>query len=228
MNNINILIIEQSYKDANNLEKSIQSMGFNVVEKVFNAACALKIIEKNLIDVVICDIGIAGECDGLCLAEQIELNYASCIIFLVNDYSDAILGRLAKTQHSSIICKPFKKQDIEIALKMAGLKHNSRLLEPVIRLSENIYYNKFANKVYRGRDHLQLTKKEHQLLRLLVLNKGVCSFELVNQIWDDKMVGEGTRRMLLYKLKRKIPELNIITHKKIGLQLCRPQKTHEI
>ncbi len=224
MKNINVLIIEQNYKDAKELKYNVESIGFNVIGVSLSSLNALKIINETHIDVIICDIAIAGECDGTCLAEQIEKNHSTCVVFVADHYSDEVLRRLSKTRYSSIICKPYKKQDIEVALKMAGLKHNSKLLKPMIQLAEKIYYDKFSRVLQRERKILTLTKKEQQLLHTLVMSNGVCSFEIINQIWDDKAVGESTRRMLLYKVKKKVPELKIITHKGIGLELLKPDE----
>ncbi len=224
MKNINVLIIEQNSEDAKELESNVKSIGFNVIGIAFNSVSALEIINKTHIDVIICDIAIAGECDGACLAEQIEKNYSTCVVFIAKHYSDEILRRLSKTRYSSIICKPYKRQDIEIALKMAGLKHNSKLLKPMIKLGSHLHYDKFSKILQKGRDIVALTKKEQELLHILVMSKGICSFEVVNQIWIDKPVGESTRRMLLYKLKKKIPEIKIITHKGIGLELIKPDE----
>ena len=224
MKNINVLIIEQNSEDAKELENNVKSIGFNVIGVSLNSVNALEIINKTHIDVIICDIAIAGECDGACLAEQIEKNYSTCVVFVANHYSDEILRRLSKTRYSSIICKPYKRQDIEIALKMAGLKHNSKLLKPMIELGSHLYYDKYSRIVQRGREIVTLTKKEQQLLHILVMSKGICSFETINQIWTDKAVGESTRRMLLYKLKKKIPEVKIVTHKGVGLELLKPDE----
>jgi len=75
--------------------------------------------------------------------------------------------------------------------------------------------------LYYHQEVINLTKKENQLLKLLILNKDtiVDIYTIENTIWEDKEVNINTVRTLVKRLKEKLKHKFIINVPSRGYRL---------
>jgi len=120
MSNKKILIVEDEPIIAADLELTLESMGYNVVGIEDNAEDALISIEENSPDLILLDINLEGDIDGIMLAQDINNSYKIPFVFLTSNADKLTINRVKRTQPAGFIVKPFNEKDllsnIEIAL----------------------------------------------------------------------------------------------------------------
>lgn len=128
-----ILIVEDEPLIANHIALVLSSADYRVVQKVRSAAEALLVIQSEKPDLILLDISIKGDTDGVELAHLINEKYKIPFIFLTSHYDDATVNRLKKTQPAGFVLKPFHEKElltqISIALYQKGNDQPSSVLE---------------------------------------------------------------------------------------------------
>jgi len=208
---MNILIVEDESIVAMEIESYIIKLGYKVVNSCANSDDALKEIEKNSINIVIMDINIEGNLDGIELSELIKKNNPNIeIIFLTAYMDDYNIDRAIKIDPVAYLSKPFNREELKVFLKIAqnrmGKDNLINNLKETIILDEEFSYNQANEMLYCYQEIINLTKKEHQLLKLLISNKNniVDIYTIENTIWADREVNINTIRTLVKRLKQKL------------------------
>ena len=141
-----ILIVEDEPIVADDIAVCIEEMGHDLIEICNSADQALLALEEHDIDVVLLDIKIKGDRDGIQLAQLIRQKSNIPFIFISSLYDKATTIRAKNAEPSAYIVKPFKDEDIQVALNMALTKkqiapiHESRInqLDLFIRKKNSI------------------------------------------------------------------------------------------
>lgn len=215
-----ILIVENESLVAMEISSALEKENYVVTEIVDNAEDAFKSIEENIPDLVMMDINIDGETDGIEASHIIEYDYKIPIIFLTA-YSDShTINKAIESSPSAYLIKPFKRQELYAAVSLAISKSLKRKPE-FIELYDGCVYKPDASELEMSTQTISLTKKEKQLLDLLLEHKGnVVAFETIElELWPDKEVSVTTRRTLIHRLREKLGRALIGTKKDIGCSL---------
>ncbi len=118
-----IMIVEDEWITADDLRMSLQSLGYTVTSMVTSGEEAIKNAEKDKPDLVLMDIMLKGEMDGIEAASQIRSCYNIPIIYLTAYADEKILERARITEPFGYIVKPFVNEDLKIAIEIALYKH---------------------------------------------------------------------------------------------------------
>jgi DNA-binding LytR/AlgR family response regulator len=119
MNPIQILIIEDEFILAEDLKVMLEKEGYQVMETVNNGKEAIDYFKKVPIDLVLCDIHIQGELDGIdtCLA---LLQHRKVPIIYLTSYTDKeTIDRAKQTFPAAYISKPAHTTNLQIAIDLA-------------------------------------------------------------------------------------------------------------
>ena len=117
-----ILIVEDEILVADNIKKTIEKNGYDVASLAVSGEKALQIAEEEKPDLVLMDIVIKGEMDGIITAERISKQFGIPVIFLTA-YSDEDTFKRAKiTEPFGYITKPFERRQLCMAIEMALYK----------------------------------------------------------------------------------------------------------
>ncbi|MDI9635886.1 ATP-binding protein [Oscillatoria amoena NRMC-F 0135] len=123
MKKTKILIVEDETIIAMDIRSSLESMGYHVVGIATTGESAIQKVKDSQPDLVLMDINIRGEIDGIQTAEQIKIERQTPIIYLTAHTDIATLTRAKATEPFGYIVKPFEEQDlyttVEIALSRA-------------------------------------------------------------------------------------------------------------
>ncbi|HSI94865.1 MAG: EAL domain-containing protein [Methylophilaceae bacterium] len=130
MQSANILIVEDESIVALDLSGQLQEMGYRICGIADNGKDAIALVEQHHPTLVLMDIIIKGEMDGIETARHISHRYQTPIIFLTA-YSDPhTVERAAHTAPYGYLTKPFQANElraaIEVALYKAGLEKRLR------------------------------------------------------------------------------------------------------
>ena len=119
MDNKKILIVEDEPIIASDIELTLQSMGYNVVAVEDNAEDALLSIAEYLPDLILLDINIEGDTDGIMLAEDINANFSIPFVFLTSNADKLTINRVKRTHPAGFIVKPFNDKDLQSNIEIA-------------------------------------------------------------------------------------------------------------
>lgn len=114
-----ILIIEDEVLISADLESRLKSFGYEICGNATTAEKALETLERTQLDLVLIDIVLKGEMDGIKAAEIIREHWGIPVVFLTA-YADADrLERAKLTTPFGYILKPFQNRDLKVTIEMA-------------------------------------------------------------------------------------------------------------
>lgn len=123
MKGSHVLIIEDEIIVAEDIKRTLQNLGYIVSAVVPSGEEAVKIIEDNTPDLILMDIVLHGEMDGIETAKQISSNYNIPVIYITAYSDEKILERAKVTEPFGYIIKPFKERELHINIEIALYKH---------------------------------------------------------------------------------------------------------
>ncbi|MEM7770429.1 MAG: response regulator [Cyanobacteria bacterium P01_A01_bin.37] len=118
-----ILIAEDERIIAWNIQEVLQLTGHDVVSSVSTAEEAIAVAEQKQPDLVIMDIRLSGELDGIAAAEKIYASHGIPSIYLTAHADDYTVERAMETSPFGYVLKPFKRNDLLLAIKVAVNRH---------------------------------------------------------------------------------------------------------
>jgi two-component system cell cycle sensor histidine kinase/response regulator CckA len=128
-----ILIVEDDTIIAAELEDRLQEMGYQVCAKTGTAENAVILAEGLQPDLVLMDIRLKAEMDGVEAAARIRANFDIPVIYLTAYADENTLQRAKVTEPYGYVIKPFEERELHTAVEMGLHKHT---LEKQLRESE--------------------------------------------------------------------------------------------
>jgi PAS domain S-box-containing protein len=114
-----ILIVEDEIVTAMDIEDTLTRHGYEIAGVATNGADAIRIAREKLPDLILMDIRIEGQIDGVEVANEIGLFYEVPIIFLTAYSDDLTISRVIKTKSFSFLLKPFNERELSSNIEMA-------------------------------------------------------------------------------------------------------------
>ncbi|MBU0720385.1 response regulator [bacterium] len=223
MNNLNILIVEDESLVAMELSNSITALGYNVVEFATNAKMAREFMQNEAINLILMDINLRESLDGIDLYKSLRTK--TPVIYLTAYKDEDTISKAIITNPLGYLIKPHNEDELKALLKLAlyKLQNNSQLRDSGERIDigKKYFYHCDEEKVYLNDTYVRLTKKELQLLKLLINARGnIVSYQTIeNEIWDNEIVGNSSVRTLIYRLRGKLADDLIKSEFNHGLKL---------
>lgn len=121
MDKVNVLIIEDTPTESNRLVKVLEANNYNIVGVATSFKEGLDFFYNHAIDIVVIDIFLNGNPDGISFAETVNAspNASKPFVFLTSSTDRKIFERAKLTQPFSYLMKPFNELEILYALEMA-------------------------------------------------------------------------------------------------------------
>src|SRR5579872_4463925 len=114
-----ILIVEDEGIVATDIERCLGDAGFEVAAIAASAEDALQEAARGRLDLVLMDIRIQGDRDGIETGHQLHELYRLPIIYLTAHGDRETIERAKKTEPFSFVLKPFKPNDLTNAIEIA-------------------------------------------------------------------------------------------------------------
>lgn len=127
---INILIVEDEAILAMDLSDLLEHEGYCVVGTANNGRKALDLFRNNPVDLVLCDITIKGDWDGIETIGQLFSVRQVPVIYLTALTDRATIARAKETFPAGYITKPFDSTQLRVAIEMALNSFSVRVLTP--------------------------------------------------------------------------------------------------
>lgn len=211
---------------AMEIENYLQQHNCNVIATATNTDDAYIRAMQHRPHVILMDINLKGEADGIDTAINILQNMHTTIIYVTAFNDDATIERAVKTNPAAYLVKPFNRQELLAAIKIALMHYNKNSNALPARhgniiLNEEFSYDTQQRQLFCCTTPVHLTIRENELLYLLVrANHSVLTiYDMENIIWPDKPPVESTRRALVSRLRAKLKYQFIETLPGIGYRL---------
>lgn len=119
MNPARILIVEDEHLVAKHLKLTLEDDGYEVAGVADSAARALLVAERERPDLVLMDVRIRGDVDGVEAASQLRTELGVPVVFLTGNTDDPTLQRALKVGACGFLTKPFNSQRVHHAIQVA-------------------------------------------------------------------------------------------------------------
>jgi DNA-binding response OmpR family regulator len=125
------LIVEDETLIAEELRQRLSYLGFSVIAAVGSAEEGIAIAIRERPDLVLMDIRLKGEKDGVQAAREIRKQVDVPIVYLTA-YSDQLTVDRAKTsEHDGFILKPFRGRELQATIDVAMQRHALRVKQHI-------------------------------------------------------------------------------------------------
>ena len=114
-----ILIVEDEPIVADDIALSIEDMGYEVAAICDNGDQALSELSRGKLDLVLLDINLKGERDGIQIAHDINAKFRVPFIFISSLFDNSTIQRAKNAVPAGYILKPFKEVDLRIHMELA-------------------------------------------------------------------------------------------------------------
>ncbi|MEH2004318.1 GGDEF domain-containing response regulator [Nostoc sp.] len=203
MFNHKILVVEDEKISASNIRKSLQKLGYSVSEINKSGEDAIKKVAETGPHLVLIDICLAGEVDGVHVADIIQNHFHVPVVYLTEGSEYKTLHKNQLSEPFSYIVKPFIESDLHFAIETALHKHQSKniLYEEKQRLAAVINSMGYAVIVTDANGCIQMMNPIAELItgwkQSEVFGKDLV--EVVNLV--DKDVGKTTENLARYVIE---------------------------
>ena len=123
MNKYRILVVEDEALIAASLVHALSSLGYTVLEPVATGEDAIRAVKTQKPDLVLMDIVLIGEMDGIVAAEKIRAIAEIPIVYLTAYTDDLRLKQAMLTEPYGYIVKPAFTRELNATIEMAMYKH---------------------------------------------------------------------------------------------------------
>ncbi len=125
MNKRRILVVEDERLVAKHIENMVRGLGYDVAGVAATGEDAIRIAVGTLPDLVLMDIMLRGDMDGIAASEQIWEKAAIPVVYLTAYADEATLERAKVTDPFGYLLKPFEERELYTAIEMALYKHKT-------------------------------------------------------------------------------------------------------
>ena len=135
MTKTNVLIVEDEIIVAKNIEAMLKVLDYDVAGVCISGEQAIKVVAKKKPDLILMDIVLVGDIDGIQAAAEILKQVEVPIIFATSYSDEDTLKRAKETAPYGYIIKPFQKKELLVAIEIALERY---ILEQKIRANEQL------------------------------------------------------------------------------------------
>jgi DNA-binding response OmpR family regulator len=222
-----IIVVEDDHNISDLVAMYLRREGFRVLQ-ADDAEHGLAYIDRENPTLLILDIGLPGELDGLELCRQVRKTSDVPVIILTarEDEIDRVLG--LELGADDYVTKPFSPRElvarVRAILRRAGPGTAAGARpEPVITEIGRVLVDSGRREVRRDGDVIALTTREFDLLAYLAANRGLALSrrQLLDGVWGEGWYGdERTVDVHVRQLRKKLgDDLPLTTVWGVGYRL---------
>lgn len=121
-----IFIIEDEIDLAENLEEILTNSGYEIIGREEEGEKGYSSILESKPELILMDVMLKGEIDGIELARQIRVKSAIPIIFITAHSEQVYLERISELNYDSYLLKPFTKEVLLTTISLTFLKYQNK------------------------------------------------------------------------------------------------------
>jgi diguanylate cyclase (GGDEF)-like protein len=118
-----ILIVEDESIIAEDISDSLISLGYRITGMVYSGEEAIEAAAKFRPDLVLMDVNLQGEIDGITAAAEIRARFQIPVVYLTAYADENTLRRVNATKPFGYIVKPFEEKNLHTTIQLALHRH---------------------------------------------------------------------------------------------------------
>ena len=185
---LNILLIEDEFIISKDLKTQLSKNSYAQVDAANNYKDALFLYTQDSYDIIISDINLNSEKDGIDIVEEFSKIKKTPVVYLTAYSDNDIIDKAEKTMPFAYILKPYNNNQLKTTINLAILNF-TKATQTTEENSDNI------NKLDL------LTKREKQIL--IILSTGKISREIADVLNISVNTVEQHKKNIRKKLKLK-------------------------
>jgi len=123
MGKAKILVVEDEIIVSADIQATLKNLGYDIVGSASTGEDAVRIVSKNEPDLILMDIMLQGDVDGVEAADQIKDLYNIPVVFLTAYSDDKTLARAKISEPFGYVVKPFDERELHTNIEIALHKH---------------------------------------------------------------------------------------------------------
>lgn len=166
-----ILVVEDEAIVAKDIENALHGLGYSVPAVAASGEAAIEKAEALHPDLVLMDIRLKGQIDGVKAAGEISGRLGIPIVYLTAHADQQTLRRAKSTQPLGYILKPFDERDLNAAIELALHRHRAQLTLRSLALVDELsgLYNRRGFFTV-ARQHVKFARRTKQGFWLLFID----------------------------------------------------------
>lgn len=216
MSKSKIMIVEDESIIAEDLADSLEDMGYIVVDIVSSGEEAILMAAEKQPHLILMDVILQGEIDGITAAEEIYSSLQIPIIFLTAYSDNQTLQRVKATNPFGYIVKPFEERNLYLTIEIALERHH---YDPITHLPNRFLFKSKLDEILSHKNgdnlgnlyHINESHKHQNSPKIPIF---YISLDRINRI--QVTLGSKNRELVLCniakRLKESISDIEILAH----------------
>jgi signal transduction histidine kinase len=171
---LRILITEDNHVTALLLKKALEKNNHQIIDISDSGERCLEILSKHRADIVLMDINLSGQLDGIKTTEIINEKYNIPVVYLTASSDAETLTKVTGTNPSAYIIKPFNIRELNIAIELAIFKdRKEKELQKLNNELEDKVRQRTKDLAEANQELIRALEKEREIVELksrIVLN----------------------------------------------------------
>ena len=194
-----VLVVEDESSVSKDIQYSLKKLGYEVIGSSATGAKAIELALELKPNIVLMDIMLKGDINGIEASAEIKKSLNIPIIFLTAYADENTLEKAKITEPYAYILKPFKEIDLHTSIEMALYKHGKEL--EVIK-ERDFLYNIVENK---ESNEFIFVKSNSKLIKLY--NKDIYFVEaLKDYVVINTLNSRYTIHSTMKEIEKKLPD----------------------
>lgn len=122
---IKVFIVEDEKLVADDLQETLELLGYEVPGTAVSGEVAIQSLATTPVDLVLMDIRLAGEMDGIEASHIIQTQHRIPVIYLTANADRPTLDRVKASQPFGYILKPFNERALNTTIEIALARHQA-------------------------------------------------------------------------------------------------------
>ena len=214
-----ILIIDKKTKETQKLFNFCSKLGYKLLKIEDNFKDAMESIWLHQPDLLIIEIDINQNQDGLNVAKEAHKKYKSATLFLTTNYNEEIFQKAKDITFYGYLIKPFKEEELKASIQLSIAQAKKDRKKRFVYIGEYIFDLKRKN-LYNQKEEIKLSKKLKELLFFLISNlEETKSYnQIINYIYQEETSLDNLRH-LIKRARDIIGKDKIVSIKGVGYKL---------
>ncbi len=113
----NIMVVEDEGVVSIDIQNMLKKAGYSIAAIAFQGDEAVKKVEQSAPDLVLMDIGLKGEIDGIEAAKRIRALFQIPVVFLTGFADEITMAKAQEVNPSGFILKPISEEELKKTLE---------------------------------------------------------------------------------------------------------------
>lgn len=113
-----IVLVEDRSLVGRDIQRKLENFGYTVTDLVGSGDATLEAVRSNKPDLILMDVNLKGEMDGIETVDKISEDYDIHVVFMTAYSEEKIIERIEESGAEGYLLKPIEETELEKLLKV--------------------------------------------------------------------------------------------------------------